>query len=186
MNTDEPTARSRSRASTTELRSTLSTTPRSSRSTERSPGLPPARRTRATTRSKSKNNGGIHLEFTGAEGRSMIVELLFDGYETRRAQAAGRMSRPRSASSSTLASVWKPGSTKEDERRPHRCVVTWGELAPCVPLRDRVAVDEVHDVLLRGRAAARDLHGEAQGSRRRSTLARRAAEVQPGGGPAAE
>ena len=27
---------------------------------------------------------GIHLEFTGAEGRSMSVELLFDGYETQR------------------------------------------------------------------------------------------------------
>ena len=28
----------------------------------------------------------------------------------------------------TLASVRVPGSKKEDERRPHRCVVAWGEV----------------------------------------------------------
>jgi hypothetical protein len=27
----------------------------------------------------------------------------------------------------TLASVWKPHSKKENERRPHRCVVKWGK-----------------------------------------------------------
>ena len=30
---------------------------------------------------KPSGGTGIHLEFTGAEGRSMSVELLFDGYE---------------------------------------------------------------------------------------------------------
>ena len=29
------------------------------------------------------NPTGLHLEFTGAEGRTMSVEMLFDGYETK-------------------------------------------------------------------------------------------------------
>jgi hypothetical protein len=71
---------------------------------------------------KSTQDQGIHLEFTGAEGRSISVELLFDGYEADRgvdvAQCVSDLE--------TLASVRVPGSQKEDERRPHRCVVTWG------------------------------------------------------------
>ena len=35
-----------------------------------------------TNQANQANGEGIHLEFTGAEGRSMSVELLFDGYET--------------------------------------------------------------------------------------------------------
>ena len=63
---------------------------------------------------------GIHLEFTGAEGRSMSLELLFDGYEKNTSVAA------QVAALEKLASVIKAGSSKEDERRPHRCVVAWG------------------------------------------------------------
>lgn len=66
------------------------------------------------------NEKGIHLEFTGAEGRSLTLELLFDGYETGQSVAGtvGTLEK--------LASVWKPESEKEDERRPHRCVAVWG------------------------------------------------------------
>jgi hypothetical protein len=74
------------------------------------------------------NERGIHLEFTGAEGRSMTIELLFDGYED-----GGKTTNVTNESVSDLvgklerlASVWKPESPKEDERRPHRCVAAWG------------------------------------------------------------
>jgi len=64
---------------------------------------------------------GIELEFTGAEGRSMTIELLFDGYET------GTSVAPQVDMLYKLASVIKPGSTKEAERRPRKCVCTWGD-----------------------------------------------------------
>lgn len=69
----------------------------------------------------NSNTQGIHLEFTGAEGRSITVELLFDGFET------GKSIADDVKKLETLASVWKPDSKKEDERRPHRCVATWGK-----------------------------------------------------------
>jgi hypothetical protein len=68
----------------------------------------------------NSNDEGIHLEFTGADGRELTVELLFDGYETKSSIA------DQIETIHKLASVWKPGSTKENERRPHRCVVNWG------------------------------------------------------------
>jgi len=68
------------------------------------------------------NEKGIHLEFTGAEGRTMSLELLFDGYEQDRSVASEVSKLER------LASVWKPGSTNENERRPHFCVAVWGEM----------------------------------------------------------
>jgi len=69
---------------------------------------------------------GIHLEFTGAQGRSISVELLFDGYEKRAVgdfsvDVAGRV-----AILEQLASVREPGSNEEKLRRPHLCVVNWG------------------------------------------------------------
>ena len=64
---------------------------------------------------------GIHLEFTGAEGRSMSVELLFDGYEQKKS-VAGNI-----ANLEKLASVIDPTATDENKRRPHLCVVVWGK-----------------------------------------------------------
>jgi hypothetical protein len=69
------------------------------------------------------NEQGIHLEFTGAEGREMTVELFFDGYEQKKSIA------PQIATIHQLASVIKAGSKKGDDRRPHRCVVNWGTTA---------------------------------------------------------
>ena len=67
---------------------------------------------------------GIQLEFTGADGRSLTLELLFDGYEAK-ASVAGDVDKL-----NQMASVWKPGSAKETERRPHLCVVKWGATIP--------------------------------------------------------
>jgi len=67
---------------------------------------------------------GIQLEFTGAEGRTMSVELLFDGYETG-TSVAGTI-----ADLNRMASPVKAGSTNENERRPYMCLVTWGKTIP--------------------------------------------------------
>jgi hypothetical protein len=66
---------------------------------------------------------GIQLEFTGAEGRTVAVELLFDGYETN--ETSKVMDRVKVLN--TLASVRKPGNPDENLRRPHLCVATWGK-----------------------------------------------------------
>jgi hypothetical protein len=77
------------------------------------------------TGSQQSEGGGdpIALEFTGAEGRTMSVELLFDEYEpaNRAVDVAGRI-----AALETLARVRDPKSTDEKKRRPHQCVVAWG------------------------------------------------------------
>jgi hypothetical protein len=70
-------------------------------------------------------DGGKTLEFTGAEGRSMTVEMLFDGYEPaggRAVDVAGMVKKLEQ-----LASVRDPNSSKEEMRRPHHCVVSWGD-----------------------------------------------------------
>lgn len=71
--------------------------------------------------SKDKSNG-INLEFTGAEGRSMSVELLFDGYETG-SSVAGKLKVL-----NKLASSRDPESKDPKLRRPHLCVMTWGAM----------------------------------------------------------
>lgn len=71
------------------------------------------------------DDGGIALEFTGAEGRSMSVEMLFDGYEPSNGRAvdvAGQV-----AIIEKLAAVRDPKSKDEKKRRPHHCVVSWGD-----------------------------------------------------------
>lgn len=69
-------------------------------------------------------DGGLTLEFTGAQGRTMSVELLFDGFEPngRHVDVAGRVK-----SLYEMAAVMKPNSKDEKERRPHHCVVSWGD-----------------------------------------------------------
>jgi hypothetical protein len=74
-----------------------------------------------TNQANQSNGQGIHLEFTGAEGRTMSLELLFDGYEEEKSIAQ------EVADLNTMASVWRPESDKEEERRPHLCVVAWGD-----------------------------------------------------------
>ena len=70
----------------------------------------------------AKNDrGNLHLEFTGAEGRTMTIELMFDGYETKSSVA------PKVASLEKLTSVIDSGSSDENKRRPPLCVVAWGD-----------------------------------------------------------
>ncbi|HTL35986.1 MAG TPA: hypothetical protein VL326_22805 [Kofleriaceae bacterium] len=77
-------------------------------------------------KSNSKTPGGVDLEFTGAKGRSLTVELLFDQYEE---DAQGQFTtsvKDNVNTLETLASVRKPGSKEEKFRRPHHCVCSWG------------------------------------------------------------
>ena len=70
--------------------------------------------------------GGVHLEFTGAQGRTLSVELLFDGYETTAGKGFTVEVADEVANLEKLASVIDPGSDKEDDRRPHWCIAAWG------------------------------------------------------------
>jgi len=73
---------------------------------------------------KGSSTQGIHLEFTGAEGRSLSVEMLFDGVEKGSNRTIDVAAKVKDLE--TLASVIEPGSPQEDKRRPHRCVCVWG------------------------------------------------------------
>ncbi len=66
------------------------------------------------------NANGLQLEFTGAEGRTMSVDLLFDGYEEKESILS------KVSTLETLATVRDESSTQDAMRRPHHCVVVWG------------------------------------------------------------
>ena len=78
------------------------------------------------TGSQADEKGKVHLEFTGAEGRTLQIELLFDQYELK--------DRPGGTSTvgkligilETLATVRSATSSDEKMRRPHLCLLTWG------------------------------------------------------------
>jgi len=72
---------------------------------------------------RKKPAPGTDVEFTGAEGRTISLELLFDGFENNRSVLKqvldlDEMATPREAT-----------STKSELRRPHQCVVVWGTYA---------------------------------------------------------
>jgi hypothetical protein len=76
--------------------------------------------------SQSGSSGGgnpLELEFVGAEGRTMTVEMLFDGYEPsgRRVDVTSQV-----AKLTEMATVMDSESKDEKKRRPHHCVVSWG------------------------------------------------------------
>src|SRR5687768_347533 len=72
----------------------------------------------ANPQSNKSPEKGIQLEFTGSQGRTMSLELTFDGYENNES-VAGKV-----ATLSKMASVIKPGDPDENKRRPYHCVVT--------------------------------------------------------------
>lgn len=70
---------------------------------------------------RKENSKQADLEFNGAPTRSLTVELLFDGYE------AGRSIQGEIAILEELSSATDPESPNEALRRPHHCVVAWGD-----------------------------------------------------------
>lgn len=97
------------------------------------PWQKPNQANRSNRRGQKGGSGdqqGIHLEFTGAEGRSLTLELLFDAYEAA-APGGRKVDLKKSIENlEKMASVRVPGSKKEDEKRPHRCVIVWGSVLP--------------------------------------------------------
>jgi hypothetical protein len=74
--------------------------------------------------SNKSPKAGIQLEFTGAEGRSMSLEMLFDKYEK------GESVAPEINMLNDMASPIDAGSNDENLRRPHLCAVVWGSTIP--------------------------------------------------------
>jgi Contractile injection system tube protein len=72
---------------------------------------------------KSDRND-VTLEFTGAEGRSISLELLFDGVE-QKTSVKGQVEKLEK-----LAAVQEAGSSTPEKRRPHHCVVVWANVLP--------------------------------------------------------
>lgn len=63
------------------------------------------------------------LEFSGAEGRTISLELLFDGVETNTSV------KDTIDTLEELAAVQQAGGLEKD-RRPHHCVVVWQNVLP--------------------------------------------------------
>ena len=61
------------------------------------------------------------IEVTGAPTRSMSIEMLFDGYET------GSSVERQIAVLDELSSPQLQSAQKSKDRRPHYCVVVWGQ-----------------------------------------------------------
>jgi hypothetical protein len=67
------------------------------------------------------NASGLQLEFSGSQGREMSLELFFDGFEDNiSVQTDVDLLE-------VLATVRDPDSQDDQMRRPHHCVVTWGD-----------------------------------------------------------
>lgn len=79
-----------------------------------------------STRSATANTAP-KKEFTGAKGRDVKLELFFDGYED------GRSIEPMIDMLDRLSSSRDATSPREDMRRPHHCVVSWGKSGRVVP-----------------------------------------------------
>lgn len=65
--------------------------------------------------------GVMHLEYGGAEARTLALELVFDGFETKVSV------EPVVEILEQLASPIDANDPDQDGRRPHRCVVSWGD-----------------------------------------------------------
>ncbi|MEJ7600577.1 MAG: hypothetical protein WKG01_21905 [Kofleriaceae bacterium] len=74
-------------------------------------------------KAKGPDENHMALEFTGAEGRTMSVELLFDGVEggERSVKVQDQIEMLL-----TMARVMEPESQEETKRRPHHIKVIWG------------------------------------------------------------
>jgi hypothetical protein len=68
---------------------------------------------------KKAHHDILDLEYAGNPGRVMKLELVFDQYEQ------GKSIEPDIAMLQRMASPRDEWATKEDERRPHLCVVAW-------------------------------------------------------------
>ena len=67
-----------------------------------------------------------NLEFAGADGRTLSMELIFDGYETGTNVHTTYVDKLTKMTLAQIQASDKKG--KEDQKRPHMVVVTWGAI----------------------------------------------------------
>jgi hypothetical protein len=60
------------------------------------------------------------LEYTGGDGRSLTLELLFDGVETN------TCIEPQIEALDEMATLRKELGANDHDPRPHQCVIVWG------------------------------------------------------------
>jgi hypothetical protein len=77
-------------------------------------------------KAKGPDENHMALEFTGAEGRTMTVELLFDGYQGSGGSRPAADVQVLVAKLEQMARVMEPESQDETKRRPHHLTVRWG------------------------------------------------------------
>ena len=77
---------------------------------------------------KNPSKDAFDIEFTGAQPKTMELEMLFDCYEG--AAEDGKTVKQQLDLLEVLASPRKPDSREADELRPHYCIVTWGPEGP--------------------------------------------------------
>jgi hypothetical protein len=65
----------------------------------------------------------VQLEFTGAEARTMSMEILFDGYE--KDEGVEEQLAKLTQLASAIEDPQKKGA-KEEQKRPHHVLVAWG------------------------------------------------------------
>ena len=89
----------------------------------------PWKKPEAATKTGNQSGGAgsspLEVEFTGAEGRSLTVELLFDGYEKEGGRSVDVHAEVKKLTK--LATVRFPDDPNEQKRRPHHCVISWGQ-----------------------------------------------------------
>lgn len=87
----------------------------------------------STPWSPHHNANGVWLEFSGAVSHGASVELFLDASEARNGSVAREV-----RNLARLANVRKPGSTVDELRRPHHCILVFGNVFnrehsfPCV------------------------------------------------------
>ena len=77
---------------------------------------------------KNPSKDAFDIEFTGAQPKTMEIEMLFDCYEAPAQD--GKTVQQQLDLLEVLASPRNPGSREADELRPHYCIVTWGPEGP--------------------------------------------------------
>jgi hypothetical protein len=68
-----------------------------------------------------KPHAGRVVEYGDEQGRELTVELLFDGYEAKRSVMTQLLKLDQ------MSSPIDRESKKASQRRPHRCVMVWGD-----------------------------------------------------------
>jgi Contractile injection system tube protein len=76
-----------------------------------------------TKHTNKSPEGSLQLEFSGADGRDASIELFFDASETKNGSVQGPIDML-----TELATVRDPYSSEDKKKRPHHCVMVFGNI----------------------------------------------------------